>query len=174
MEEEIKREGSVNAKPLLDATGKPIVDASGKPCKTSIPLVDASGKVLGEKDLSEYHISEDIDAVLKQRGSEGVKVKSEGAVNGREGAMNGKESAMNGKESALNGKEKVSNNNEKKTNKQNKTTTTHTMKSASEAMLNVYDAKEGDTIEICPEACMLMQEVVQWLETTTGEGEERR
>lgn len=160
MEEEIKREGGVNAKPLLDATGKPIVDASGKPCKTSIPLVDASGKVLGEKDLSEYHISEDIDAVLKQRGSEGVKVKSEGAVNG--------------KESALNGKEKVSNNNEKKTNKQSKTSTTHTMKSASEAMLNVYDAKEGDTIEICPEACMLMQEVVQWLETTTGEGEKRR
>lgn len=160
LEEEIKREGGVNAKPLLDATGKPIVDASGKPSKTSIPLVDASGKVLGEKDLSEYHISEDIDAVLKQRGSEGVKVKSEGAVNGREGTMNGKE--------------KVSNNNEKKTNKQNKTTTTHTMKSASEAMLNVYDAKEGDTIEICPEACMLMQEVVQWLETTTGEGEERR
>ena len=160
LEEEIKREGSVNAKPLLDATGKPIVDASGKPCKTSIPLVDASGKVLGEKDLSEYHISEDIDAVLKQRGSEGVKVKSEGAVNGREGAMNGKE--------------KVSNNNEKKTNKQSKTSTSHTMKSASEAMLNVYDAKEGDTIEICPEACMLMQEVVQWLETTTGEGEKRR
>lgn len=160
LEEEIKREGGVNAKPLLDATGKPIVDASGKPCKTSIPLVDASGKVLGEKDLSEYHISEDIDAVLKQRGSEGVKVKSEGAVNGREGTMNGKE--------------KVSNNNEKKTNKQNKTSTTHTMKSASEAMLNVYDAKEGDTIEICPEACMLMQEVVQWLETTTGEGEKRR
>lgn len=153
LEEEIKREGGVNAKPLLDATGKPIVDASGKPCKTSIPLVDASGKVLGEKDLSEYHISEDIDAVLKQRGSEGVKVKSEGAVNG---------------------KEKVSNNNEKKTNKQSKTSTTHTMKSASEAMLNVYDAKEGDTIEICPEACMLMQEVVQWLETTTGEGEKRR
>ena len=160
LEEEIKREGSVNAKPLLDATGKPIVDASGKPCKTSIPLVDASGKVLGEKDLSEYHISEDIDAVLKQRGSEGVKVKSEGAVNG--------------KESALNGKEKVSNNNEKKTNKQSETSTTHTMKSASEAMLNVYDAKEGDTIEICPEACMLMQEVVQWLETTTGGGEKRR
>ena len=160
MEEEIKREGGVNAKPLLDATGKPIVDASGKPCKTSIPLVDASGKVLGEKDLSEYHISEDIDAVLKQRGSEGVKVKSEGAVNG--------------KESALNGKEKVRNNNEKKTNKQSKTSTSHTMKSASEAMLNVYDAKEGDTIEICPEACMLMQEVVQWLETTTGEGEKRR
>ena len=167
LEEEIKREGGVNAKPLLDATGKPIVDASGKPCKTSIPLVDASGKpcktsiplvdasgkVLGEKDLSEYHISEDIDAVLKQRGSEGVKVKSEGAVNG---------------------KEKVSNNNEKKTNKQSKTSTSHTMKSASEAMLNVYDAKEGDTIEICPEACMLMQEVVQWLETTTGEGEKRR
>lgn len=153
LEEEIKREGGVNAKPLLDATGKPIVDASGKPCKTSIPLVDASGKVLGEKDLSEYHISEDIDAVLKQRGSEGVKVKSEGAVNG---------------------KEKVSNNNEKKTNKQSKTSTSHTMKSASEAMLNVYDAKEGDTIEICPEACMLMQEVVQWLETTAGGGEERR
>ena len=122
--------------------------------------MDASGKVLGEKDLSEYHISEDIDAVLKQRGSEGVKVKSEGVKVKSEGAVNGKE--------------KVSNNNEKKTNKQSKTSTSHTMKSASEAMLNVYDAKEGDTIEICPEACMLMQEVVQWLETTTGGGEERR
>ena len=42
------------------------------------------------------------------------------------------------------------------------------MKSASEAMLNVYDAKEGDTIEICPEACMLMQEITQWLDQTTG------
>ena len=167
LEEEIKREGGVNAKPLLDATGKPIVDASGKPCKTSIPLVDASGKVLGEKDLSEYHISEDIDAVLKQRGSEGVKVKSEGVKVKSEGVKVKSEGAVNGKE-------KVSNNNEKKTNKQSKTSTSHTMKSASEAMLNVYDAKEGDTIEICPEACMLMQEVVQWLETTTGGGEERR
>ena len=42
------------------------------------------------------------------------------------------------------------------------------MKSASEAMLNVYDAKEGDTIEICPEACMLVQEITQWLGETTG------
>ena len=42
------------------------------------------------------------------------------------------------------------------------------MKSASEAMLNVYDAKEGDTIEICPEACMLVQEITQWLDETTG------
>ena len=42
------------------------------------------------------------------------------------------------------------------------------MKSASEAMLNVYDAKEGDTIEICPEAYMLVQEITQWLDETTG------
>ena len=49
-----------------------------------------------------------------------------------------------------------------------KKATEHTMRSASEAMLNVYDAKEGDTIEICPEACMLMQEITQWLDETTG------
>lgn len=45
------------------------------------------------------------------------------------------------------------------------------MKSASEAMLNVYDAKEGDTIEVCPEACMLVQEIIMWLEETKGRGE---
>ena len=42
------------------------------------------------------------------------------------------------------------------------------MKSASAPMLNVYDAKEGDTIEVCPEACMLVQEIVMWLEETKG------
>ena len=44
----------------------------------------------------------------------------------------------------------------------------YTMKSASQPMLNVYDAKEGDTIEVCPEACMLVQEIIMWLEETTG------
>ena len=42
------------------------------------------------------------------------------------------------------------------------------MKSGSDAMLNVYDAKEGDRIEVCPEACMLVQEIVMWLEETKG------
>ena len=44
----------------------------------------------------------------------------------------------------------------------------HTMRSASAAMENVYDAKEGDTIEVCPEASMLMQEIIMWLEETKG------
>lgn len=147
LEEEIKREGGVGAKPIVDATGKPI--------KTSIPLVDASGKVLGEKDLSEYHISEDIEAVLKQRESEGVK------------------ESVHANEKMKNEQSKTKNEQSKTKTEQSKASATHTMKSASEAMLNVYDAKEGDTIEICPEACMLMQEVVQWLETTTGGEEER-
>ena len=176
LEEEIKREGGVGAKPFLDATGKPIVDASGKPSKTSIPLVDASGKVLGEKDLSEYHISEDIEAVLKQRESEGVKE----SVHANEKMKNEQSKTKNEQSKMKNEQSKTKNEQSKTKNEQNKTKTeqskasaTHTMKSASEAMLNVYDAKEGDTIEICPEACMLMQEVVQWLETTTGGEEER-
>ena len=50
----------------------------------------------------------------------------------------------------------------------------HAMRSASAAMENVYDAKEGDTIEVCPEASMLMQDIIMWLEETKGgtEGEE--
>ena len=73
----------------------------------------------------------------------------------------------------VNGEEKAKN--EQNAEKKMKTTAKkNQMKSASEAMLNVYDAKEGDTIEICPEACMLMQDVVQWLEATTGERKERK
>ena len=37
-----------------------------------------------------------------------------------------------------------------------------------EAMDNVYDAKEGDTIEICPDASILMQDIIMWLEETRG------
>ena len=50
----------------------------------------------------------------------------------------------------------------------------HAMRSASAAMENVYDAKEGDTIEVCPEASMLMQDIIMWLEETKGgtEGKE--
>lgn len=50
----------------------------------------------------------------------------------------------------------------------------HAMRSASAAMENVYDAKEGDTIEVCPEASMLVQDIIMWLEETKGgaDGEE--
>ena len=34
--------------------------------------------------------------------------------------------------------------------------------------INVYDAKEGDTIEVCPEASMLIQDIIMWLEETKG------
>ena len=36
------------------------------------------------------------------------------------------------------------------------------------AKLNVYDAKEGDTIEVCPEASILIQDIIMWLEETKG------
>ena len=35
-------------------------------------------------------------------------------------------------------------------------------------MLSVYDAKEGDTIEVCPEAGILIQDIIMWLEDTKG------
>lgn len=40
--------------------------------------------------------------------------------------------------------------------------------SHTETVLNVYDAKEGDTIEVCPEAGILIQDIIMWLEETTG------
>ena len=37
-----------------------------------------------------------------------------------------------------------------------------------ESIENVYDAKEGDTIEVCPEAGILVQDIIMWLEETKG------
>ena len=121
LEEEIKKEGGLGKK-----NSPRILDANGKPVKSSIPLVDATGKPLAD-ELSNMHMNEDIDAVMKSRLDVTPKEKSAA-----------------------------------------KKAAEHKMRSASEAMLNVYDAKEGDTIEICPEACMLMQEITQWLDETTG------
>lgn len=119
-----------------------ILDANGKPVKATIPLVDGSGKPLKD-EFANVHMNEDIDAVMKSRlGAE------KGAMNSQLGA----EKSMK----------------EKGAEKEKVTEKAAPMKSASEAMLNVYDAKEGDTIEICPEACMLVQEITQWLDETTG------
>lgn len=115
-----------------------ILDANGKPMKATIPLVDGSGKPLKD-EFANVHMNEDIDAVMKSRLGAEKSMKENGA-----------EKSMKEK-----GAEKV-------------TEKAAPMKSASEAMLNVYDAKEGDTIEICPEACMLVQEITQWLDETTG------
>lgn len=115
-----------------------ILDANGKPVKATIPLVDGSGKPLKD-EFANVHMNEDIDAVMKSRLGAEKSMKENGA-----------EKSMKEK-----GAEKV-------------TEKAAPMKSASEAMLNVYDAKEGDTIEICPEACMLVQEITQWLDETTG------
>ena len=115
-----------------------ILDANGKPVKVTIPLVDGSGKPLKD-EFANMHMNEDIDAVMKSRLGAEKSMKENGA-----------EKSMKEK-----GAEKV-------------TEKAAPMKSASEAMLNVYDAKEGDTIEICPEACMLVQEITQWLDETTG------
>lgn len=119
-----------------------ILDANGKPVKATIPLVDGSGKPLKD-EFANVHMNEDIDAVMKSR------------LGGEKGA----EKSMKEKGAEKGMKEKGA---EKVTEK------AAPMKSASEAMLNVYDAKEGDTIEICPEACMLVQEITQWLDETTG------
>ena len=39
---------------------------------------------------------------------------------------------------------------------------------SSKTVENVYDAKEGDTIEVCPEAGILIQDIIMWLEETKG------
>lgn len=116
-----------------------ILDANGKPVKATIPLVDGSGKPLKD-EFANVHMNEDIDAVMKSR------LGAEKSMKSRLGGEKGMKEK---------GAEKV-------------TEKAAPMKSASEAMLNVYDAKEGDTIEICPEACMLVQEITQWLDETTG------
>ena len=144
LEEEIKKEGELGGK-----KSPCILDANGKPMKVTIPLVDGSGKPLKD-EFANVHMNEDIDAVMKSR------------LGGEKGAMNsrvGAEKSMEEKGAEKGMKEKGA---EKVTEK------AAPMKSASEAMLNVYDAKEGDTIEICPEACMLVQEITQWLDETTG------
>lgn len=144
LEEEIKKEGGLGGK-----KSPRILDANGKPVKATIPLVDGSGKPLKD-EFANVHMNEDIDAVMKSR------------LGGEKGAMNsrvGAEKSMKEKGAEKGMKEKGA---EKVTEK------AAPMKSASEAMLNVYDAKEGDTIEICPEACMLVQEITQWLDETTG------
>lgn len=144
LEEEIKKEGGLGGK-----KSPRILDANGKPMKATIPLVDGSGKPLKD-EFANVHMNEDIDAVMKSRlGAE------KGAMKSRLGAEKSMEEkgAMNSRVGGE--KEKV-------------TEKAAPMKSASEAMLNVYDAKEGDTIEICPEACMLVQEITQWLDETTG------
>ena len=142
LEEEIKKEGGLGGK-----KSPRILDANGKPVKATIPLVDGSGKPLKD-EFANVHMNEDIDAVMKSRLGAEKSMKE----NGAEKSMKEKGAEKGMKEK---GAEKV-------------TEKASPMKSASEAMLNVYDAKEGDTIEICPEACMLVQEITQWLDETTG------
>lgn len=142
LEEEIKKEGGLGGK-----KSSRILDANGKPVKATIPLVDGSGKPLKD-EFANVHMNEDIDAVMKSRLGAEKSMKE----NGAEKSMKEKGAEKGMKEK---GAEKV-------------TEKAAPMKSASEAMLNVYDAKEGDTIEICPEACMLVQEITQWLDETTG------
>ena len=143
LEEEIKKEGGLGGK-----KSPRILDANGKPVKATIPLVDGSGKPLKD-EFANVHMNEDIDAVMKSRLGAEKSMKEKGAEKSMKSRLGG-EKGMKEK-----GAEKV-------------TEKAAPMKSASEAMLNVYDAKEGDTIEICPEACMLVQEITQWLDETTG------
>ena len=151
LEEEIKKEGGLGGK-----KSPCILDANGKPVKATIPLVDGSGKPLKD-EFANVHMNEDIDAVMKSRLGAEKSMKEKGAVKGMK--EKGAEKGMKEKGAEKGMKEKGA---EKVTEK------AAPMKSASEAMLNVYDAKEGDTIEICPEACMLVQEITQWLDETTG------
>ena len=148
LEEEIKKEGGLGGK-----KSPRILDANGKPVKATIPLVDGSGKPLKD-EFANVHMNEDIDAVMKSR------------LGGEKGAMKSRLGAEKGAMNSRLGAEKSMK--EKGAEKEKVTEKASPMKSASEAMLNVYDAKEGDTIEICPEACMLVQEITQWLDETTG------
>ena len=130
-----------------------LVNSAGKPARSAVPLVNAAGLPL-EGESGPVHITEDIDAVLRSRG-------------GQSAAKQTEKPEKPGKPTEIPEKsEKLGNQSEKlgKPGKPGKPG----MKSASEAMLNVYDAKEGDRIEVCPEACMLVQEIVMWLEETKG------
>ena len=117
-----------------------LVNSAGKPARSAVPLVNAAGLPL-EGGSGPVHITEDIDAVLRSRG-------------GQSAAKQTEKPGKPGKPTEI----------PEKSEKLGKLG----MKSASEAMLNVYDAKEGDRIEVCPEACMLVQEIVMWLEETKG------
>ena len=117
-----------------------LVNSAGKPAGSAVPLVNAAGLPL-EGGSGPVHITEDIDAVLRSRGGQSA----------------AKQTEKPGKPGKPTEKSEKSETPEKRG-----------MKSASEAMLNVYDAKEGDRIEVCPEACMLVQEIVMWLEETKG------
>ena len=151
LEEEIKKEGELGGK-----KSPRILDANGKPVKATIPLVDGSGKPLKD-EFANVHMNEDIDAVMKSRLGAEKSMKENGA-----------EKSMKEKGAEKGMKEKGAEKGMKEKGAEKVTEKAAPMKSASEAMLNVYDAKEGDTIEICPEACMLVQEITQWLDETTG------
>ena len=140
LEEAIKRSGG-------------LVNSAGKPARSAVPLVNAAGLPL-EGGSGPVHITEDIDAVLRSRGGQSAAKQTE---------KPGKPGKPTEKSETPEKSEKLGNQTEKlgKLGKPG-------MKSASEAMLNVYDAKEGDRIEVCPEACMLVQEIVMWLEETKG------
>lgn len=118
-----------------------LVDASGRPAGSAVPLVDANGRPLQGKGES-----------MKGKG-ESMKGKGESAK--------GKGESAKGKGEPVHITEDIDAVVRARNGKQ-------AMKSASAPMLNVYDAKEGDTIEVCPEACMLVQEIVMWLEETKG------
>lgn len=130
-----------------------LVNSAGKPAGSAVPLVNAAGLPL-EGGSGPVHITEDIDAVLRSRGGQSAVKQTE---------KPGKPEKPTEKSEAPEKSEKLGKQTEKlgKPGKRG-------MKSASEAMLNVYDAKEGDRIEVCPEACMLVQEIVMWLEETKG------
>ena len=127
-----------------------LVNSAGKPARSAVPLVNAAGLPL-EGGSGPVHITEDIDAVLRSRG-------------GQSAAKQTEKPEKPGKPTEIPEKSEKLGNQSEKLGKLGKLG----MKSASEAMLNVYDAKEGDRIEVCPEACMLVQEIVMWLEETKG------
>ena len=127
-----------------------LVNSAGKPAGSAVPLVTAAGLPL-EGGSGPVHITEDIDAVLRSRG-------------GQSAAKQTEKPEKPGKPTEIPEKSEKLGNQTEKLGKLGKLG----MKSASEAMLNVYDAKEGDRIEVCPEACMLVQEIVMWLEETKG------
>ena len=139
-----------------------LVNSAGKPAGSAVPLVNAAGLPL-EGGSGPVHITEDIDAVLRSRGGQSAAKQTE------KPEKPGKPTEKSEKSEKLGNQTEKLGNQTGKPGKPGKPG----MKSASEAMLNVYDAKEGDRIEVCPEACMLVQEIVMWLEETKGRRGER-
>ena len=124
----------------LKKSGK-LVNHDGKPVHSSnATILDSQGMPISSQQDKPMHFTEDLDQAMQSR-SQGTS---------RAGEGRGKHATAT---------TDFSNGKAKKVKKAGNQV---------EAMDNVYDAKEGDTIEICPDASILTQDIIMWLEETRG------